>query len=118
MQASISGEASVDGESGVDSSASISAQAWAPELQLGWRHAFNEQWRMYADASGVKKNGGRLYGHIYNVDLGVAWYPWENLGFGAEYGYTRIKLNQRHSNYDDSLDMRLDGPSLYVKFRF
>jgi len=44
-------------------------------LQLGWRHAFNDQWRMYANAAGVKKNGGRLHGHIYNVDLGVAWYP-------------------------------------------
>ena len=118
VQAGISGNASVNGQPVGAVSSSTSAHAWAPELQLGWRHAFNDQWRMYADASGVKKNGGRLYGHIYNVDLGIAWYPWQNVGFGAEYDYTRIKLNQHHANYDDDLDMRLDGPSLYVKVRF
>jgi outer membrane autotransporter protein len=118
VQASIRGEASVDGASVGEASASTSAHAWAPELQLGWRHAFNDHWRMYADASGVKKNGGRLSGHIYNVDLGVSWYPWKNLGFGAEYGYTRIKLNQHRSNHDEALDMKLHGPSLFVKLRF
>ncbi len=85
---------------------------------MGWRHAFTDQWRMYADGSGVKKNGGRLYGHIYNVDLGLAWFPWRNVGFGAECHYTRIKLNQHRTNYDDSLDRRLNGPSLFVKLRF
>lgn len=118
VKAGFRGSASVDGEPVGEVDDSTSAHAWAPELQLGWRHAFNDQWRMYADASGVKKGGGRLYGHIYNVDLGVEWYPWQNLGFGAEYGYTRIKLKQNHTNYDDSLDMRLSGPSLFVKFRF
>jgi hypothetical protein len=118
VQAGIHGEASVDGASVGEAAASTTAHAWAPELQLGWRHAFNEHWRMYADASGVKKNGGRLHGHIYNVDLGVSWYPWDNLGFGAEYGYTRIKLKQHHASHDEMLDMKLNGPSLFVKFRF
>ena len=118
VHAGIRGSASVNGDTVGDVDSHTSAQAWAPELQLGWRHAFNDQWRMYADASGVKKNGGHLHGHIYNVDFGVEYYPWANLGLGAEYDYTRIKLNQQHSRYDDSLDMKLDGPSLFVKFRF
>lgn len=118
VHADISGEASLNGQSIGEASTSSGAQAWAPELQLGWRYAFNDQWRIYADASGVKKRGGDLYGHIYNVDLGIAWYPWKNLGFGAEYDYTRIKLNQQHTYYDDDLDMKLNGPSLFVKLRF
>lgn len=118
VHAGIRGNASVNGESVGEVDSQTRAQAWAPEVQLGWRHAFNEQWRMYADASGVKKNGGHLYGHIYRADLGVEYYPWANLGFGAEYDYTQIKLRQHHKWFDDSLDMQLDGPSLFVKFRF
>ena len=117
VQARISGSATVNGKRVGDASAGTGTHAWAPELQLGWRHAFNDHWRIYADASGVMKNGGRLYGHIYKVDLGVDWYPWANLGVGVEYGYTRIKLNQHRHAYDDSLDMRLSGPSMFVKLR-
>ncbi len=118
VRARISGSATVNGLPADEASAGTDAHAWAPVLQLGWRHAFNDQWRMYADASGVRKNGGRLYGHIFNVDLGVEWYPWKNLGFGAEYGYTRINLEQRRRAYDDGLNMQLKGPSLFVKLRY
>jgi hypothetical protein len=118
VRAGISGQASVNGESVGEASTSSNDSAWAPMLQLGWRHAFNDQWRMYFDASGVKKNGGRLSGHIYNGALGIEYFPWHNVGFGAEYGYTRIRLDQRKHDYDADLDMKLNGPSLFVRFRF
>jgi hypothetical protein len=118
VHASISGEASVNGTPVGQASSSTSDGAWAPMLQLGWRHAFNEQWRMYLDAAGVKKNGGRLNGHIVNAALGVEWFPWRNVGLGAEYGYSRVVLHQRRQAYDANLDMKLDGPSLFVRLRF
>lgn len=118
VHAGISGEASVDGEPVGQASSSSTDGAWAPMLQLGWRHAFNDQWRMYVDAAGVKKNGGRLNGHIVNAALGVEWFPWQNVGLGAEYGYSRIVLHQRKHHYNADLDMKLDGPSLFVRFRF
>lgn len=92
--------------------------AWAPMLQLGWRHFFSDSWRMYLDASGVRKNGGRISGHIYNAALGVEWLPWRNLGFGLEYGYSQIKLHWNRSMYDADLDMTLSGPSAFVKLRW
>jgi hypothetical protein len=118
VRAGISGEASVNGESVGEASTSSNESAWAPMLQLGWRHSFNDQWRMYFDASGVKKNGGRLSGHIYNGALGVEYFPWKNVGFGAEYGYTKIRLDQRKRDYNADLDMKLTGPSLFVRLRF
>jgi hypothetical protein len=118
VRAGISGEASVNGVQVGEASSSSNESAWAPMLQLGWRHAFNDQWRMYFDASGVKKNGGRLSGHIYNAALGVEYFPWKNVGFGAEYGYTKIRLDQHKRDYNADLDMKLDGPSLFVRFRF
>jgi hypothetical protein len=99
-------------------STGASADAWAPNLQLGYRHAFNDQWRMYINASGVKKNGGNLDGHIYDTAVGLEYFPWKNVGFGAEYAYTKIRLNQKKTNYDLDLDMKLNGPSAYVRFRF
>ncbi len=73
---------------------------------------------MYAEASGVKKNWGNITGHIYNAAGGMEWYPLENIGVGADYGITRIKLNRASENTDANLDIRLKGPSAYLKLRF
>ena len=115
--ASLSGLATLNGES-TQASTSYSENAVAPLLQVGWRHAFNDSLRMYLNASGVKKNGGNLNGSIYNAALGVEWYPLRNVGFGTEYAYTRIKLNDDRETYNADLDLRLHGPSAFVKFRF
>lgn len=118
----VNGEATFDPGTGHTETwpfdSSSNDKAWAPMLQLGWRHAFNDQWRMYLDASGVRKNGGRLSGHIYNGALGVEWLPTAHLGVGLEYDYSQIRLDWRRKAYDEGLDMSLSGPSAYVKLRF
>ncbi|MEI7037672.1 hypothetical protein [Fulvimonas yonginensis] len=108
----------VGGEQPVSVATASNDSAWAPMLQLGWRHLFSDDWRIYLDASGVRKNGGRISGHIYNAALGVEWLPWRNLGFGLEYGYSQIKLHWRRSMYDADLDMTLSGPPAFVKLRW
>ncbi|GAB2585065.1 autotransporter outer membrane beta-barrel domain-containing protein [Dyella jejuensis] len=122
VHAGISGQASLTGplvgQASTYASASTTDSAWAPELQLGWRHAFSNNVRMYFNASGVKKNGSHLGGHIYDAALGVEWFPWQNLGFGAEYDYTRIDIRQEHHDYNDYLAMRMDGPSVFLRLRF
>ena len=96
---------------------SISEHAFAPLLEVGWRHAFTPDLRMYAEASGIKKNGGRINGHIYGGNVGVEWFPFKNIGFVADYGISKIKLH-RDSERDAGLNIRLTGPSAYVKVRF
>jgi hypothetical protein len=117
IDAAIIGEASVNGNT-AQAASSTEASAWAPLLQLGWRHAFNDRWRMYVNVSGVKKNGGHLSGHIYNAALGVQWFPTQHFGISAEYDVVRVRLHQHHATYDDSLDLRLDGPSVFATFRY
>lgn len=117
VDAWILGQATVNGISG-EARASTNDNAWAPMLQLGWRHAFDRHWRLYLDASGVKKNGGRLHGHAYRAAVGVQWFPRGRLGISAEYGVHRIRLWQRHATYHDSLDLKLDGPSVFAILRF
>lgn len=116
VHAAVSGTTTVNGQT-MHAASSDSANAWAPMLELGWRHAFDDNLRVYADLSGVKRNSSRLGGHIYNAALGVEWYPWRHLGFAAEYDYTRIKLAQHRHAYNDDLDMKLNGPSLFVRVR-
>ncbi len=96
---------------------SISEHAFAPLLEVGWRHAFTPDLRMYVEASGIKKNGGRINGHIYGGNVGVEWFPFKNIGFVADYGISKIKLH-RDSERDANLNIRLTGPSAYVKVRF
>jgi hypothetical protein len=122
VHAGISGEATVYGpligQQAAYTSAYTTNSAWAPELQLGWRHAFSNNLRMYFNASGVKKNGDHLGGHIYDAALGLEWFPWQHLGFGAEYDYTRIRVHQGHRTYNDALAMNMDGPSVFLRVRF
>lgn len=122
VEASISGQATVTALPGYSVTGytvtSTNDNAWAPLLQLGWRHALGEHWRLYADASGVKKNGGRLHGHAYRAALGVQWFPAPSWGISADYGIQRIRLWRRHYYYRDSLDLKLDGPSVYATLRF
>lgn len=92
--------------------------AVAPLIELGWRHAFTPNVRMYVEASGVKKNGGALQGHIYNSNVGVEWFPWKNIGLVADYGISRVKLERNGSSSSADLDVRFHGPSLFLKARF
>jgi len=108
----------VGGPQPVSVTSTSNDSAWAPMLQLGWRHSFSDQWRMYLDASGVRKNGGRISGHIYNAALGLEWLPWQHIGLGLEYGYSQIKLHWNRRAYDADLDMTLSGPSAFVNLRW
>ncbi|MBA8884777.1 hypothetical protein [Dokdonella fugitiva] len=95
-----------------------SEDAVAPLVTLGYKHAFSENLRVYLDASGVRKNGGVLSGHIYDARVGVEWFPWQAVGIGAEYGVSRIHLKRNGEAYDATMDIDLDGPSLFARFRF
>jgi len=87
-------------------------------LTLGWRHAFDAHWRMYANAAGVKKNGGPLSGHIWNAALGLEWFPWQKLGFALEYSASRLRLEKDYPQGTAKLDLQSDGPALYLRARF
>lgn len=120
VQTLFEGEASIDDVS-VDGRAASDDRAFAPLLSLGWRHAVNERLRLYAELSGVAKNGGRLNGHIVDTAVGLEWFPFERLGLALEYGGTQIRLNRQRAGEDGRLDARLDlklrGPSLLLRLR-
>ncbi|MGB4860486.1 MAG: hypothetical protein WBP11_14315 [Dokdonella sp.] len=110
-------EASLNGHT-LNGHAAYKESAFAPLLQLGWRHAFSNQLRTYVDVSGIRKWKGPLQGHILNASIGVEWFPRQNVGIGAEYSANRIKLNADRSRYSADADIKLRGPSAYLRLRF
>lgn len=113
----LDGSASALGQS-ADARVHWSDSAAAPLLTLGYKHAFSDALRVYANASGVRKNGGTLAGHIVDARTGVEWFPWPHFGFGAEYGTTRIHLSRDATHYSADLDVDLRGPSAFARWRF
>jgi hypothetical protein len=108
---------SLNGVSG-SAAGSTEGHAVAPLLELGWRTALTDNVRLYAEASGVKKNGGNLNGHIYNGAVGVEWFPFKNVGVAADYGISKIALHRDVASNDADLNIKLVGPSAYLKIRF
>jgi hypothetical protein len=108
---------SLNGVTG-SASGSSEADAVAPLLEVGWRMAVTDNVRLYAEASGIKKNGGNLNGHIYNGAVGVEWFPFKNIGIQADYGISKIYLHRDVASNDADLSVRLVGPSVYLKARF
>ena len=113
----VSGEATLNGQPQFVRT-DESADAWAPLLELGWRHAFSDRSRLYADISGVYKSHGSISGHIYNGALGYEYFVFQNIGFGLEYGAQRIKIDAARSNFDGEVNIHLSGPSAFIKARF
>lgn len=91
---------------------------WAPLVTLGWRTKVSDQVRLYADLSGVRKNGSDLSGTITNAAIGAEWFPWKNIGIGAEYASTRIRLKQKDDSATARVRLELDGPAVYLRMRF
>lgn len=110
-------QGSLDGLSGLAHDAR-NEHAVAPLLELGMRTALSENVRLYAEASGIKKNGGTINGHIYNGNIGLEWFPLKNVGLAIDYGVSKIQLYRDANNYNANFKIKLRGPSAYLKIRF
>lgn len=96
---------------------SASDGVWAPTVELAWRYALNDKVRLYAEAGGVKRNGGTVEGHVYNGAAGVEWLAARNVSLVVDYGIQKIDLHRNGERTAD-LDLKLTGPSAFVKVRF
>jgi uncharacterized protein YjbJ (UPF0337 family) len=97
--------------------AEYSNDAVAPLLEIGVRHAISPDLRLFADASGVKHSQGRLNGEIYNAAAGLEWFPIKNVGVVFDYSMSQFDLT-RSDAIDVNLQLKLHGPSAFVKVRF
>lgn len=98
-------------------SESASDSVWAPTIDAAWRYSVNDKVRLVAEASGIKRNGGKVEGKVYNASAGVEWLATPNVSLVADYGIQKIDLH-RNSRSNADLDLKLTGPSAFVKVRF
>ena len=113
----VSALAGVNGQFGTLNESS-SRDAIAPLLEIGVRHAITPDLRLFADASGVWKNGGSSHGNIYNAAAGVEWFPVKNVGLVLAYNVTNIDITRDSGTADARLKIRLQGPTASLKARF
>ncbi|HET8941630.1 MAG TPA: hypothetical protein VFN13_06570 [Rudaea sp.] len=97
---------------------SAAGNAVAPLITLGWKHAFSERARLYADFSGVRKPRGAFTGHLLNGRIGFEYFPWENLGAALEYDATDLDVKANNTSWDGRAHIRFRGPSAFVRLRW
>ncbi len=91
--------------------------AVAPLLEIGVRHAFSPDLRLFANVSGAKKSGGQLHGEVYNASVGVEWFLVKHVGVVVDYSMNQLDL-QRDATITEKFKVRSQGPSAFVKVRF
>ena len=96
---------------------SAEGDAIAPLLTLGWRHAFNDMWRVYADVSGVRKPFGKLQGHLVNGTVGIEFMPWRNAGLALEYSANNLDLKADKESWQGRARIHFDGPAAFLRVR-
>lgn len=94
-----------------------SDDAIAPMLEVGVRHAFSPDLRVFFDGSGIRKGGGGVHGSIYNAALGIEWFPVRNVGVSLAYAVTDVDLKRDDSGLQ-RLRVKFQGPVLGLKARF
>lgn len=117
LRGSIDGGISING-SGTSGHGEAEGNAIAPLLTLGWRHAFSERWRAYADFSGVRKSSGTLTGHLLNGVVGTEYFPWQNAGIALEYSANHLDLKADKDSWEGRARIHFHGPAAFVRLRF
>ena len=124
LRAKISGSAQADLRASApdatyswSGSESASDKVWAPTVDAAWRYSLNDKVRLVAEASGIKRNGGKVEGKVYSASAGVEWLATPNVALAVDYGIQKIDLH-RNSRSNADLDLKLTGPSAFVKVRF
>ncbi|MGA9334010.1 MAG: hypothetical protein WBV39_07005 [Rudaea sp.] len=122
LRGAIDGNVDVTGGSiiGAESSGRGEAEgsAVAPLLTLGWKHAFSDRWRGFADFSGVRKPSGAFTGHLLNGRIGLEYFPWKNIGAALEYDRTDLDVKADKRSWTGRAKIRFRGPSAFVRLRW
>ena len=117
LRGSIEGSVTVNGDN-ASARGEADASAIAPLLTLGWRHAFSDSLRLYADFSGVRKPSGAVTGHLINGNLGIEYFPWRNAGFALEYNANNLDLKADKQSWEGRARIHFHGPAAFVRMRF
>ena len=118
LDLTLSGEISVGNVGSTQTrSADFDSDVPAPLVGLDYRHAFNEDWRLFADVSAFKASINAIDGHVANVNLGLEWYPWRHAGLALVYTGYELRGDIERSGFEGNLKLRSSGYQLQLRLR-
>jgi len=118
LDLTLSGELSV-GNIGATETESVDFESDvpAPLIGLDYRHAFNEDWRLFADVSAFKAQINSIDGHVASVNLGLEYYPWRHVGMALVYTGYELRGDLERGGFEGNLRLRSSGFQLQLRLR-
>src|SRR5258706_1384706 len=118
VRVTLSGRASIDGgDTSASASTSADSDVPAPLIGLGYRHAFSERVRFFADASAFKASINAIDGTVGSVNAGFEYYPLEHVGLALLYTGTELDGEVSKHGFDGHLKLRSSGYQVQLRLR-
>jgi hypothetical protein len=118
VELGLSGRASIDaGETTRSAAASADSDLPAPLIGLGYRHAFSERLRLFADASAFKASINAIHGTVGSLNAGLEYYPWRHFGLAVLYTGAELDGDVGKRGFEGHLKLRSSGYQVQVRMR-
>ena len=118
LELGLSGRLAVGGVGATQTeTAQFDSDVPAPLVGLDYRHAFNRDWRFFADASAFKASVNAIDGHVANLNLGLEYYPWRHVGVALVYTGYELRGDVERAGFEGDLKLRSSGYQLQLRLR-
>lgn len=89
-----------------------------PHLGASFSYAFSETWGVRLTAIGFAIELDSIEGSILELDVDVAWKPWERVGIGAGWRYFNANVEASNADLNGEFDFEYSGPSVFINVWF
>lgn len=118
LGATLKGEAFLDGESLGSIRKRVSGSAPLPNLGAWYAYSWNPRWMFKAGLDWLDASVGDYSGSLINMRAGVAYQPWRNAGFIAQYNFFNLNVDVSESDWRGDVNAKWDGPYLGLQFNW
>jgi hypothetical protein len=101
----------------------FSSTAPLPTLNARYQYAINDKWIIVTSlgwlaVSADLASDEKLSGEIWNVDAGIRWKTWKNVGFSLLYNYFDVDVDYDKRNLKATAIYKYQGPILGINAYF
>jgi len=89
-----------------------------PNLYVTGAYAFTDKFLVRYGGGGISLSYGDWDGSMYFANAFIEYWPWQNVGFGAEYRYVDVDVDYDPGHKTETYDFTLPGPMFYVAAGF
>jgi hypothetical protein len=90
-----------------------------PVVGLGVEWALRPRLFLRGGVEFFKANYQEYTGELLDGAVGLDWFPWKHVGFGAAYNYVDVKVTREGETVDEiSVDYKYDGVFAYLRLAY